>query len=116
LKKQFEWVKSKIDHHLRHDNVIRIVIFGHTFPVTKHDGFFVPLKQYVMETLLDTIPILYLNGDKHFYDFEPNYLDLKSVQRLQVDFGTTHPPLKVMPHIVGMHVGDTFSHDRMLGS
>lgn len=115
LSMQFEWMKSKIDQHL--NRVSRIVIFGHAFPISKHDSFFVPLKQYVQETLLDKVPILYLNGDNHFYDFEPSYRGLSSFQRLQVDFGTVHPPLKVVisPLIDGLHVNDTFSHDRMLG-
>ncbi|CAJ1963251.1 unnamed protein product [Cylindrotheca closterium] len=129
LRMQFEWVKSKIDQHIVDVSTSstsansRIVIFGHAFPVSTHDAFFDPLQQYVRETLLDQVPILYLNGDNHYYEFEPNYRGLKSVQRLQVDWGTTNPPLKVMlsPPMMTMAgskniLNDTFSHDRMLGA
>lgn len=123
LSLQWDWVKSKIDQHVRNDSgANRIVIFGHAFPIGKHDAFFDPLQQYVLENTLlfdrRDIPILYLNGDNHYYDFEPSYRDLPNFQRLQVDFGTINPPLKVMvsPPVASntLHANETFSHDRML--
>lgn len=114
------FVKSMIDYHVvLSGDASAVVVFGHAFPVAIHNSFFVPLRQYINEQLEDNVPILYLNGDFHKFDFQQNYLSLQNLQRLQVDFGTVNPPLKVTvspSSRPGWNATDTFAYDRMLSS
>mmetsp|Transcript_10371 Transcript_10371/g.25041 ORF Transcript_10371/g.25041 Transcript_10371/m.25041 type:complete len:115 (+) Transcript_10371:326-670(+) len=111
---QFEWAKQMMDKHVVNNDTLSVVIFGHAFPRRVHDAFFKPLKRYIRD-LEDDIPFMYLNGDYHFYDFEKNYMGLQNMQRVQVEFGTINPPLKVAVSVSGdPNWEKTFSHDRML--
>ena len=60
--------------------------------------------------------MLYLNGDKHEWLYEPFFLDQPSFLRLMVTGGTSEPPLKVMVHANGetADIEDAFSYDRQL--
>lgn len=117
LEDHADFVKSMIDEQVVGGDVTSVVLFGHAFPRNMHDTFFVPLRKYIQEKLGDKVPILYLNGDNHVFEFEDNYLGLSNFQRLQVDFGTINPPLKVSVSSSSRpswNATDTFSHDRML--
>jgi len=119
LEEQFEWVKEMLDKHVVEDDTLSVVIFGHALPRLVHQTFFGPLKKYITNVLKNDIPVMYLNGDYHYYDFEQNYMGLENMQRLQVDMGTTYPPLKVSVSVLDDSFGDsrwneTFSHDRMI--
>lgn len=112
---QYEWVKNMINKHVVNRDTLSIVIFGHAFPRTVHQDFFSPLKRYIKDVLKDDIPIMYLNGDYHFYEFEKKYMGLQNMQRIQVEFGTDHPPLKVEVSVsADPNWKETFSHDRMI--
>ncbi|KAL3935431.1 MAG: hypothetical protein SGBAC_009048 [Bacillariaceae sp.] len=113
LDEQFEWMKQRIDQHV--NTTQSVVIFGHAFPRRVHDSFFLPLQRYIQIELKEETPIMYLNGDYHFYDFEQNFMGLRNMQRLQVDFGTVNPPLQVAVTVSGdSSWQNTFTHDRML--
>ncbi|CAJ1963249.1 unnamed protein product [Cylindrotheca closterium] len=115
LREQFGWVKEILDQHVVNNDALSVVIFGHAFPRMVHEAFFAPLRRYIRQDLKNDIPVMYLNGDYHFYEFEEHYRGLENMQRLQVDFGTINPPLKVAVSVSGDPSWNrTFSHDRML--
>lgn len=118
LEEQFDWVKSLIETHVvkSPSDALSIVIFGHAFPRNRHSPFFDPLREYVEKELANDVPILYLNGDKHVFDFEESFMDQPSFHRLQVEGGSRDPPLQVNVKIrehTDLLVEDVFSYDRM---
>lgn len=118
LEDEFQWVKEMIEEYIvKLRTASSVVIFGHAFPSSMHDSFFEPLQDYIKEDLNNDIPIMYLNGDYHFYEFEKNFMGQSNFHRLQVDSGTKRPPLQVSVSISGtgdQDAFDVFSHDRML--
>ncbi|CAJ1963235.1 unnamed protein product [Cylindrotheca closterium] len=117
LRDKFEFVKSMIDQHVVAGDAVNVVIFGHAFPVPHHDPFFGPLRQYMRVNLNDKVPILYLNGDYHFYQSQKNYMGFSNFNRLQVAQGTAQPPLKIEVTASNSPVWnatEAFKHDRML--
>eukprot|EP00980_Cylindrotheca_fusiformis_P007623 scaffold1599_cov115-Cylindrotheca_fusiformis.AAC.8 len=117
MEEEFNWVKEVVEELVvGKSDASSVVFFGHAYPRRIHDSFFVPLQEYV-EDSLGEVPMLYLNGDFHYFEFEKDFLSQSNFQRLQVDFGTDHPPLQVSVSIPGsgkFDAMDTFSHDRLL--
>jgi len=60
LTDQVEWVKALMRQHQK-----PTIVFGHANPVNNHDAFFYPLRDFVRDELRNSIPLLYVNGDKH---------------------------------------------------
>jgi hypothetical protein len=118
LDEEFDWAKALIEENVvTHSDASSIVIFGHAFPTSTHDSFFEPLQRYIEEDLDNDVPIMYLNGDYHFFEFEKDYLGQSNFHRLQVQSGTKDPPLQVSVSISvngDSDASDVFSHDRML--
>lgn len=117
LRNKFEYVKEMIDQHVVAGDAVNVVIFGHAFPVPHHDPFFVPMRQYIDAHLNNKVPIMYLNGDYHFFQNQKNYLGFSNFQRLQVAQGTAQPPLKIAVTASNdpmWNATEAFSHDRML--
>ena len=117
LQQKAEFVKEMIDQHVVAGDAENVVIFGHAFPKPDHEPFFGPLREYIQTHLDNKVPILYMNGDYHFYQSETNYLGLPNVNRLQVSWGTIEPPLKVAVKASSSpswNTTDAFSHDRMM--
>ena len=61
LTDQVEWVKDLMRQH----GNTPTVGFGHANPVNNHDDFFVPLRDFVQDELQNSVPLMYINGDKH---------------------------------------------------
>jgi hypothetical protein len=117
LTEQVEWTKDLIRaYNSSKTDVGRIVIFGHANPLFVHNEFFVPLEEFVESVLQNRIPMLYLNGDKHEWLYEPSFLGQPSFLRVMVTGGTSEPPLKVSVHATGDNVttADAFVYDRQL--
>ena len=61
LTEQVEWLKSLMRQHAGTPTVI----LGHANPVSNHDAFFLPLRDFVRDELRHGTPVMYINGDKH---------------------------------------------------
>jgi Calcineurin-like phosphoesterase len=60
LNEQQLWVKALIQTYL-----MPTILFGHADPKNYHAAFFNPLVEFIQDTLLNSIPIFYFNGDGH---------------------------------------------------
>ena len=60
LTAQVEWLQSLLRQHRR-----PTVVFGHANPINNHVAFFQPLQAFLTDELQNSIPLLYVNGDKH---------------------------------------------------
>lgn len=117
LTEEVEWTKELIRYY---SGVLgetgRVVIFGHANPSMAHFHYFGPLEQFIDHELNNQIPILYLNGDKHEWSYDPSYLGQESLLRIMVTGGSSEPPLKVRVVANGKltRTGRAFLHDRRL--
>ena len=82
----------------------RVVIFGHAYPTSKHNSFFNPLRDFIRDELQNSIPFLYINGDRHRWLYEPSYLGQPSFLRIMVNGLAIDPPLKVIVTSDGRNV------------
>jgi hypothetical protein len=90
--------------------------FGHANPVNSHKAFFDPLTEFIKVELENQLPILYLNGDKHAWNYQPSFFGQASFLRITLTGGTSEPPLKVSA-VSGENYGvnETFIYDRQIG-
>jgi len=110
---QVQWTESLI---LQHTRANAAVIFGHANPTVDHRAFFDPLRSFIQTRLQNRIPVMYMNGDAHFWHHEPNFYDQRNFLRIQLTGSTIEPPLKVMVNATSQYgiVANTFSYDRRL--
>jgi hypothetical protein len=94
----------------------RVVIFGQADPSSHHRPFFEPLRAFVQGELQNRLPILYLNGDKHFWLYEPNFYGQSSFLRIMVTGQTVDLPVKIVVNANGAasSTKDAFFVDRRL--
>lgn len=117
LTAEYEWTRELIlNYKASSSGVGRVVLFGHANPKVRHNEFFVPLRRFVQTELNNTIPMLYLNGDKHEWLHEDSFLDQESFLRIMLTGGSSEPPLKIMVQANGkvMPPNQTFLYDRQL--
>ena len=72
LTEQVEWLQTLMRRH-----ELPTVLFGHANPSTHHAAFFEPLRDFLSEELRNSIPFLYVNGDKHRYVHTWMLLDMR---------------------------------------
>ena len=60
LSTQAQWMISLVRKHR-----LPTVLFGHANPNAAHSSFFVAIQEFIQNELENSIPILYVNGDKH---------------------------------------------------
>lgn len=94
----------------------RIVIFGHADPTNKHQRFFNPLRNFIRDELKNTVPILYVNGDRHEWLYEPSFFGQSSFLRIMVKGKAVDPPLKITVSSSGRKVATrtAFKYGRRL--
>lgn len=94
----------------------RVVLFGHPNPTSQHDLFFIPLKAFIHDELLNQIPILYVNGDGRHWLYQPNFFGQPSFLQMMVRGMTFNPPLKIAVHANGKTEAtqDSFVYDQRL--
>jgi hypothetical protein len=117
LTSNFDWTRDLIQSHVvdaQDANVV--VIMAHATPEDSHSLFFEPMRDYIEDELGNTIPILYLNGDTHEWDYEPDFYDQESWLRITVEGESREPVLKVFVDgsASGGTVSEAFSYDRGL--
>lgn len=97
-----------------------VVIFAHADPRLIHSSFFGPLQDYIENDLKNEIPIIYVNGDKHYFQFDPAWYGQTSFHRVMVEGGSTEPPLQMKlsvpssPNHGVLQVEDVYTFDRQL--
>jgi hypothetical protein len=74
----------------------RVVLFGHADPGGRHAPFFQPISSFIKNELQNSIPIVYINGDKHEWTYTPNFYGRSSWLRIGVTGLAAEPLLKVM--------------------
>jgi hypothetical protein len=117
LSDNYSWVSFSIQNYqeamIKAKKVGRIVLFGHANPNSNHDEFFVPFRKFVQDELKNSIPILYIHGDKHEWIYETNYLGQTSMLRISLVGEAKEPPLKVLVRLGSTRkIEKVFSFDR----
>ena len=117
LTDQFEWTRLLIlRYRASREGVGRIVIFGHANPQKSHRPFFDPLRDFIEKELRNSIPMLYLNGDKHVWSYDSEFLGQPSLLRIMLTGGSEEPPVKIVVHANGEYEGprNAFRYDRRI--
>lgn len=118
LSSEADWVIQMISEYVEEqgDAVGRIVMFGHANPNHLHNEFFTPLRRYIRDSLDNSIPMLYLNGDKHEWSYDPDFYEQESFLRMMVSGKGIEPPLRVEVTADGTYMDpvDAFQYDRMI--
>jgi hypothetical protein len=117
LTANFVWTRNLIERYVINEYVANaVVIMAHATNSIDNRNFFNPMRDYIQNELRNTIPILYLNGDTHSWNHEPNYFGQPSWLRITLKGGTNEPPLKVMVNGSSnmSTVNEAFSYDRGL--
>jgi hypothetical protein len=109
-----EWTMDLIREYNPVDRIGSVVIFGHADPTNNHRAFFGPLTDFIANELQNQLPILYLNGDKHAWNYEPAFYDQPNFLRITVTGGTSEPPLKLSAETGKSAVEEMITYDRQL--
>jgi hypothetical protein len=120
LTQQLDWVKVLIRQYQttteKSNGVVgRIIIFGHADPASMHNKyFFNGLTTFIRDELNNTIPITYLNGDKHVWSYNENWYDQSSLLRVMLAGNAKELPTKVTINANGIYQNpaQAFSFDR----
>jgi hypothetical protein len=98
------------------DDVGRVVIFAHANPNSNHDAYFDPVTAFIENELQNQIPILYLNGDGHYWDVQQSFYHQPAFFRIMVTGLGVDPLLKVAVTADGQYVDpqNAFAYDRRL--
>jgi hypothetical protein len=117
LNNNFIWTRNLIQTHVMDAPDANVVVMmAHATPQVEHSFFFNPMWDYIEDELSNTVPILYLNGDSHRWNHEPDFLSQKSWLRITVEGEARAPILKVFVDgsASGGTVEEAFSYDRGL--
>jgi hypothetical protein len=123
LDHQWNWTKLLIETHILEEpsNASGIVIFAHADPrPVAHSHFFDPLQNYIEIELNNTIPFLYVNGDRHYFQFDSEFYGQSNFHRIMVEGGAKEPPLQISvtvptdPYHEALRVEDIYEYDRFL--
>lgn len=118
LTDEVDWTMDLIRTYAKRSSprVGRVVLFGQADPTYDHHEFFDPLQSFVKFELQNEIPIMYINGDRHYWLYQPRFYGQPSFLRIMLTGKTVDPPLKVMVHATGSpaETQDAFVYDRML--
>jgi len=87
-----DWTERSLLKH--EDDYDAIVIFGHAGADHVRDGYFDKFKRFHDDSDFREIPMLYIHGNGHEYDFYKPF-GRDNMAALQVDQGKNAPPLKV---------------------
>jgi hypothetical protein len=117
LNNNFNWTRNLIQTHVvdaQDANVV--VLMAHAAPRDNHRLFFDPMRDYIEDELGNNVPILYLNGDSHMWEYEPDFRSQESWLRITVEGMSRAPILKVFVDgsASGGTVEEAFSYDRGL--
>jgi Calcineurin-like phosphoesterase len=97
LADQIAWIKETVLDYVDDQNnqgrtTGRIVIASHANPNSRHATFYDALEDFVENTLLNSHPILLLNGDAHVWSYRPNYRVQSSLLKVVLEGFGREPP------------------------
>lgn len=98
LREQLNWLKVLVRDYRDElsPRVGRVVIFGHAHPNNFHNQyFFNGLRDFIRDDLRNEIPVLYMNGDRHVWQTNPNWYGQSSWFRVTLSGNAKDPPTKV---------------------
>jgi len=111
MKDQADWVIGLISSYNQSLNgrIGRVVIFGHANSST----FFDPVTKFVEEELHNQLPMLFIQGNLHMWQYKPNFENQPSMLQIVVA-GGREPALKVTVNNTGSFTdtATAFQHDR----
>jgi len=93
----FEWTRELIEKHVRGAQVDAnvVVLMAHATNTQNHWRFFHAMRDYIDYDLNNLIPILYINGDVHSWNEQPNFYEQSNWKRITVQGNAREQPLKV---------------------
>lgn len=119
LEINFEWARDVVrDYDDRMaGRTGRIVIFSHAMPVDENDGFYGPLEDMFVD-LDSRHPVLFINGDGHYWDYEDEFRGEENFLRMQVRGEAAEAPtiIRVMATGEEQDVREAFPYHRGNGN
>lgn len=96
----------------------RIVIFSHAMPDSENDGFYDALQDLFNNELNNWHPVLFINGDGHYWEHEDNFRGESNFRRLQVRGEAAEDPTMIRVVATGgaQDVSEAFEYYRGYGS
>ena len=118
LTDEVNWVKELITDYKASSGGTgkRVVLFGHADPNYRHADFFQPLVAFIENDLQNSVPIVYIHGDGHRWDYRQSWFNQSSLLRIMVTGGASEPPLKIVIDGDGSETDPAavFAYDREL--
>ena len=115
------WTISQIKRYKKQMNrqglVGQVVLFAQANPTKWHQPFFKPLVGFIQKELKNQMPILYMNGDTHVWNYTPSFMGQKSFLRINLTGETINPPLKITingSNTRQIQASKLFKYDRQL--
>jgi len=121
LEHNFQWTRNLIETYVRPvpSDASSVVIIGHADPrPSAHAPFFEPLKSYIRNELMNEVPMIYINGDGHRFQFDANFYGEPNFHRIMVEGGRKEPPLRMTlsvpryPKSGALRIEDIYSYER----
>lgn len=114
----YHWTEELVlEHVVEKKQASGIVIMAHALPGSKHTKYFRQLESFILGTLDNEYPFLYLHGDGHKFAYTSDFLGDASMLRIMARGGTDNKPLKIFadPVANGKKPKDAFWFDRQIG-
>ena len=116
LRAEAEWTINLIrnyqmEYSMNSTIVGRIVIFGHANPGSRHASFFQAISTFINFELMNSIPIVYINGDKHEWMYTENFYDNPSWLRIGVTGLGAEPLLRVTVEADGTYIAPAQAYE-----
>lgn len=114
------WARAVILDYDKEMNgaVGRIVIFSHAMPNGENDAFYDAMQELFNYELNKWHPVLFINGDGHFWEYEDSFRGERKFLRLQVRGEAAEDPTIIRVVATGDHqdVSEAFEYHRGYGS
>eukprot|EP00980_Cylindrotheca_fusiformis_P014293 scaffold3791_cov137-Cylindrotheca_fusiformis.AAC.20 len=107
LDHEWNWTQHLVETYVLPQSSVAsaVVIFGHADPNHAHATFFDPLRKFIKVELKNRIPFLYVNGDRHYFQFDSDFYGQSNFHRIMVEGGSTEPPLQLS--VSGSQINET---------
>ena len=101
----------QIEYSMNSTSIGRVVIFGHANPGARHATFFQAMSSFIDFELMNSIPIVYINGDKHEWMYDENFYDNPSWLRIGVTGLGVEPLLRVTVEADGTYIAPAQAYE-----
>ena len=119
---QFQWIKGLIEKLILDEDqkiAASVVIFGHAAPREEHGAFFWPLEGFYKNDVNEMIPMKYVHGDLHYFEYEKSWFG-NNFPRIMTAGRQYEPPLQITVTIpaditnIDLEANEIFFYDRHL--